>query len=137
MTQHDPTESPSELIDARMQALADWRGDLLARVRRLVTGAAPDMVEEVKWRKPSNAMQGVPVWSRDGMICTFETYTDKVKLTFAKGAALDDPTGLFNAGLGGKTRRAIDLREGDEIDEAAFAALVRASVGLNAASKHA
>ncbi len=123
--------SPSQLIDARIEELGDWRGETLARVRSLIREAAPDVVEEVKWRKPSNAMLGVPVWSHAGIICTGETYKDKVKLTFAKGASLDDPSGLFNSSLDGNTRRAIDLREGDEIDEEALKALVRAAVALN------
>ena len=108
----------------------DWRGAMLARVRRIIERADPDIVEETKWRKPSNPA-GVPVWSRSGMICTGETYKDKVKLTFARGAALADPSGLFNASLDAGTRRAIDIFEGDEIDEAALQALVRAAVALN------
>lgn len=112
--------------------LADWRGKILARVRLLIEQADPDVVEEIKWRKPSNAMQGVPVWSHAGIICTGETYKDKVKLTFAKGASLDDPSGLFNASLEGNTRRAIDIHEGDMIDEEAFKTLIRAAVALNA-----
>ena len=123
-------ETPSRLIDERIAALGDWRGETLARLRALIRDADPDVVEAVKWRKPSNPA-GVPVWEHDGMICTGETYRDKVKLTFARGAALDDPTGLFNAGLDGGTRRAIDLREGDGVDEAALKALVRAAVALN------
>jgi hypothetical protein len=122
------TESPSELIDARIEELPDWRGEALSRVRRLITQADPDVVEEWKWR-------GVPVWSHDGIICTGETYKDKVKLTFAKGASLEDPAGLFNASLGGTTRRAIDLHEGDEIDERALTSLVRAAAALNASSR--
>ena len=125
------SEAPSELIDARIRELADWRGRTLSRVRRLIAQADPDVVEEVKWRKPSNSMLGVPVWSHDGILCTGETYKDKVKLTFARGASLEDPAGLFNASLAGNTRRAIDLREGDELDERAFKALVRAAVVLN------
>jgi hypothetical protein len=113
--------------------LGDWRGRTLLRVRALIEQADPEVVEEVKWRKPSNPM-GVPVWSHNGIICTGETYKDKVKLTFAKGAALEDPAGLFNAGFGGNTRRAIDLHAGDEIDEKAFKALVRAAVALNASA---
>jgi hypothetical protein len=124
-------DSPARLIDARIAALGDWRGATLARARRLIKEAAPDVVEEVKWRKPSNAMLGVPVWSHAGIICTGETYKDKVKLTFAMGAALKDPSRLFNAGLEGNVRRAIDLHEGDRFDEAAFTALVRAAVALN------
>jgi hypothetical protein len=123
--------SPSHLIDARIEALNDWRGETLARVRKLIRAADPDVVEEVKWRKPSNPA-GVPVWSHAGLICTGETYKDKVKLTFAKGASLKDPTGLFNSSLEGNTRRAIDLYEGDKIDEKALKALIRAAVALNA-----
>jgi hypothetical protein len=121
----------SQLIDARIEALGDWRGETLARVRALIKEADPDVVEEVKWRKPSNAMLGVPVWEHEGMICTGETYRDKVKLTFAKGASLDDPAGLFNSSLEGNTRRAIDFHEGDQIDEEALKALIRAAVALN------
>jgi hypothetical protein len=109
----------------------DWRGETLARVRALIGQADPEAVETVKWRKPSNAMRGVPVWEHGGIICTGETYKDKVKLTFAKGASLEDPSGLFNASLEGNTRRAIDFREGDEIDEEALKALIRAAVALN------
>lgn len=123
--------SPSRLIDARIAALGDWRGDVLARVRKLIREADPGMVEAVKWRKPSNP-NGVPVWEHDGIICTGETYKDYVKLTFARGASLKDSAGLFNAGLEGNARRAIDIREGDKIDAAAFKALVRAAVVLNA-----
>ena len=123
--------SPSQLIDARIAALGDWRGETLARVRTLIKEADPEMVEEVKWRKPSNSMLGVPVWSHGGIICTGETYKTIVKLTFAKGASLKDPSGLFNASLEGNTRRAIDFHEGDKIDERAFKALIRAAVALN------
>ncbi len=123
-------DSPSELIDARIKALGDWRGKTLARVRTLIKQADPEMVEEVKWRKPSNPA-GVPVWSHEGIICTGETYKDKVKLTFAKGAALKDPSGLFNSSLEGNVRRAIDIHEGDTIDEKALKALIRAAVALN------
>jgi hypothetical protein len=122
--------SPSEQIDAKIAALGDWRGAALATVRRLIKEADPGVVEEVKWRKPSNP-SGVPVWEHAGMICTGEVYKDKVKLTFARGASLDDPSGLFNSSLGGGTRRAIDIREGDRIDEDAFRALVREAVALN------
>ena len=122
--------SPSGLIDARIAALSDWRGETLARVRALIREADPEIVEEVKWRKPSNP-SGVPVWEHAGMICTGETYRDKVKLTFARGASLDDPSGLFNSSLEGNARRAIDFHEGDEFDEAALKALVRAAVALN------
>ena len=123
--------SPSQLIDARIAAFGDWRGETLARLRALIREADPEIVEEVKWRKPSNAMLGVPVWSHEGIVCTGETYKNTVKLTFSKGAALDDPSGLFNASLEGNTRRAIDLHEGDKIDETAFKALICAAVALN------
>ena len=118
-------------VDARLAQLTDWRGRTLARIRALIRQAEPKVVEELKWRKPSNP-DGVPAWSHGGLICTGETYRDKVKLTFAKGARLPDPTGLFNAGLAGGTRRAIDIREGEEIDEGAFKALIREAVALNA-----
>jgi len=121
---------PSHLIDARIAALSDWRGETLARVRKLIREADPEMVEEVKWRKPSSPL-GVPVWEHAGIICTGETYKDKVKLTFARGAALEDPSRLFNSSLEGNTRRAIDFHEGDKIDERAFKALIRAAVALN------
>lgn len=121
-------------IDAIIEALGNWRGETLARVRALIKQAEPRVVEEVKWRKPSNSMLGVPVWSRNGIICTGETYKGKVKLTFAKGASLADPARLFNASLGAKVRRAIDLHAGDDIDEKAFTALVRAAAELNAAA---
>jgi hypothetical protein len=124
--------SPSHLIDARIAALGDWRGETLARVRALIRQADAHVVEEVKWRKPSNPA-GVPVWSREGIVCTGETYKDKVKLTFANGAALEDPAGLFNASLDGNVRRVIDIREGDKIDETAFKALIRAAIALNTA----
>jgi len=127
------TKAPSKLIDARIKALGDWRGKTLSRVRALIKQADPEVIEDVKWRKPSSPM-GVPVWSHGGIICTGETYKDKVKLTFAKGAALEDPAGLFNASLEGNARRAIDLHEGDEIDERAFKALVRAAAALNGSS---
>jgi hypothetical protein len=115
--------SPSELIDARIEELGGWRGEALARVRELIHEADPDVVEEWKWR--------VPVWSHDGIICTGEAYKKAVKLTFAKGASLEDPSGLFNSSLGGNTRRAIDIHEGDPIDEEALKALIRAAVALN------
>jgi hypothetical protein len=124
-------ESPSELIDAQIKELGDWRGTTLSRMRTLIKQADPEVVEDVKWRKPSNSMLGVPVWSHDGIICTGETYRDKVKLTFAKGASIEDPAGLFNSSLDGNTRRAIDLQEGEKIDEEALKALVRAAVTLN------
>ena len=120
----------AEEIDAKIAALNDWRGAILRRLRALIREADGDVIEELKWRKPSNP-SGVPVWSDHGMICTGETYTDKVKLTFARGASLDDPSHLFNASLDGGTRRAIDFRESDEVDEAAFKALIRAAVDLN------
>jgi len=116
--------SPSEKIDARIKELGDWRGETLARLRGLIKQALPDVVEEWKWR-------GVPVWYQDGMICTGETYKAAVKMTFAKGAALDDPARLFNASLDGNVRRAIDFREGEAIDEAALVALLRAAAALN------
>jgi hypothetical protein len=116
--------SPSELIDARIEELGDWRGETLARVRALIKQADPDVVEEWKWR-------GVPVWEHDGILCTGESYKKVVKLTFAKGASLEDPSGLFNSSLEGNTRRAIDLHEGDEIDEKALQGLIRAAVALN------
>ncbi len=124
-------DSPSQLIDARIKELSDWRGETLARVRTLIEQADPEVVEDVKWRKPSNAMLGVPVWSHGGIICTGETYKNAVKMTFAKGASLPDPSGLFNSSLEGNTRRAIDFHEGDTIDEKALKALVRAAVALN------
>jgi hypothetical protein len=130
-------ESPAREIDATIKELGDWRGQTLARVRMLIKQADPEVVEEVKWRKPSNAMRGVPVWSHDGMICTGETYKEVVKLTFAQGAALPDPSGLFNSSLEGATRRAIDIRQGVTIDEAALKALVRAAVELNTAARGA
>jgi hypothetical protein len=126
MTNSEPQqgESPSRLIDARIEELGDWRGAMLSRVRALVKEADPDVVEEWKWR-------GVPVWSHAGIICTGETYKSVVKMTFAKGASLEDPSGLFNSSLDGNTRRAIDLREGETIDEDALKALVLAAVALN------
>jgi hypothetical protein len=127
--------SPSQLIDARIKELADWRGETLARVRKLIREADPDVVEQVKWRKPSNAMRGVPVWEHAGIICTGETYKAVVKLTFAQGAALDDPAGLFNSSLDGNVRRAIDIHEGDKIDAKAFKALIRAAVALNTSKR--
>ena len=124
-------DSPSRLIDARIEELGDWRGETLARVRILIRQADPDGVEEVKWRKPSNSMAGVPVWSHDGIICTGETYKNVVKMTFAKGASLKDPSGLFNSSLDGNTRRAIDFHEGEKIDETALKALLREAVAYN------
>ena len=124
--------SPSRLIDARIKELGDWRGETLARVRNLIREADPEVVEEWKWRKPSNP--GVPVWSHAGMICTGETYKNAVKMTFAKGASLEDPSGLFNSSLEGNSRRAIDFHEGDKIDDKSLKALIRAAVALNSSS---
>ena len=121
--------TPSQEIDARIAALGDWRGEALARLRALILAADPALVETVKWRKPTNPA-GVPVWEKDGILCTGETYRDKVKLTFPRGSALADPTGLLNAGAG--VRRAIDIREGDQIDEAAFTDLIRQAIKANA-----
>jgi hypothetical protein len=128
-------KSPSDLIDEKIAALSDWRGEMLGRLRAVILAAGPEIVEEVKWRKPSNGMLGVPVWEHSGIICTGETYKAAVKLTFAKGAALPDPAGLFNASLEGSTRRAIDFHQGDEIDEAALKALIAAAAALNASKK--
>ena len=122
------TESPSRLIDARIKELGDWRGVILARIRTLIKQADPKVVEEWKWR-------GVPVWSHDGIICTGETYKEVVKMTFAKGASLKDPAKLFNSSLEGNVRRAIDIREGDKINESALKALIKAAVHLNVASR--
>ena len=119
-------QSPSQLIDARIEELGDWRGETLAQIRALIKQADPEVVEEWKWR-------GVPTWYHDGMICTGETYKKVVKVTFAKGASLDDPSGLFNSSLEGNTRRAIDFQEGEKIDEKAFKALIRAAIALNTA----
>ena len=124
----DGLETPAGFIDAKIAALGDWRGETLARVRSLIHGADPEVVETMKWR-------GVPVWEHDGILCTGEVYKTYVKLTFARGAALDDPTGLFNASLEGNARRAIDIREGAALDEAAFKALIRSAVALNTAKK--
>jgi hypothetical protein len=128
--------SPSEEIDAIIARVDDWRGPVLARMRKLIREADPEIVEEVKWRKPSNPA-GVPVWSRGGIICTGETYKGKVKLTFAKGAKLGDPSRLFNGSLGGNTMRAIDIGEGDEVDAEAFKAIVRAAVAHNTTKRRA
>jgi hypothetical protein len=133
VTKHDSAkkpaaQSPARLIDARIRELGDWRGKTLAHVRALIKKADPDVVEEWKWR-------GVPVWSRDGILCTGETYKSVVKLTFAKGAALPDPSGLFNASLDGNVRRAIDIGEGETVDARAFTALIRAAAALNRARK--
>jgi hypothetical protein len=125
-------ETPSQLMDARIEELGDWRGETLSALRALIKQADPEVVEEWKWRKPSNP--GVPVWSHQGVICTGETYKSVVKLTFFKGASLEDPAGLFNASLEGNTRRAIDVHKDDEIDEKAFVALIRAAVSLNESS---
>lgn len=125
MTQNAVERTPSQMIDARIHELDDWRGELLARLRALIKQAEPKVVEEWKWR-------GVPVWYHDGMLCTGETYKNAVKITFANGAALDDPAGLFNSSLEGNTRRAIDFHEGDKVNEKAFKALVREAAALNA-----
>ncbi len=125
-------ESPSQLIDAKIKELGDWRGETLSRVRGLIKQADPDVLEEWKWRKATNP--GVPVWSHQGGICTGETYKSVVKLTFFKGASLEDPAGLFNSSLEGKVRRAIDFHEDDAIDEKAFVTLIRAAVSLNESS---
>ena len=132
MKKSSPKKSvaPAQLIDARIEELDDWRGKMLSRVRALIKQADPEVVEEWKWR-------GVPVWSHDGLICTGETYKTVVKVTFAKGASLKDPSGLFNSSLDGNTRRAIDIREGEAIDERAFKALIRAAVSLNESSGRA
>ncbi len=126
-------ESPSQLIDARITELGDWRGETLSKIRRLIKQADPKVVEELKWRKPSSPA-GVPTWSHDGLIYTGETYKSVVKLTFAKGAQLKDPKRLFNSSLDGNTRRAIDLHEGEKIDDAAFKALIGEAVALNESS---
>ncbi|WP_367401328.1 DUF1801 domain-containing protein [Paraconexibacter antarcticus] len=131
MSDDASTEDPAEVIDTIIAQLGDWRGALLARMRGLIREADPDVVEEIKWRKPSNPL-GVPVWSHGGIICTGETYKDKVKLTFMKGASVPDPAGIFNSSLDGNARRAIDIGQDAAIDEAAFVALVRAAVELNA-----
>lgn len=128
MSQPDTDQPASELIDARITELGDWRGETLAQLRTLIHEADPEVVEEWKWR-------GVPVWSHDGIICTGETYKQVVKMTFARGASLEDPSGLFNASLEGNTRRAIDLRAGDQIDAGALKALIRAAVALNQSKK--
>ncbi len=124
------TDNASDLIDARIASFGDWRGETLARMRALIRQADPDVVETVKWRKPTNP-NGVPVWEQDGILCTGEVYKGCVKLTFARGAALDDPNGLFNASLEGHMRRAIDFREGDSVDPDAFKALIRSAIALN------
>jgi hypothetical protein len=138
MTNADAADdaSASARIDKVIAGLGDWRGETLGRLRQLIKDADPDVVEEVKWVKPTNPA-GVPTWTHDGIICTGETYKDKVKLTFASGAMVDDPTGLFNSSLAGNTRRAIDIQEGDAVDAEAFMALVRAAVDLNQAKSKA
>ena len=125
-----PMESASALMDKKIKQLGDWRGKTLSQIRALIKQADPEVVEELKWRKPSNPA-GVPVWNHDGIICTGETYVNHVRLTFAKGASLKDPSGLFNSGLGGNVRRAIDIHEGDKVDEAALKDLIRAAAALN------
>jgi hypothetical protein len=127
-TKAKATASPSSLIDGRIKELGDWRGETLARIRKLIHEAVPDVIEEWKWR-------GVPIWEHNGILCTGETYKDYVKTTFAKGAALNDPKKLFNSSLDGGTRRAIDFRKGDKIDEKAFRALIRAAAALNASKR--
>jgi len=136
MKKSDSTEnqSASAEIDKSIAEFGDWRVATLSRMRKLIKEADPNVVEEVKWRKPSNSMAGVPVWSHDGIICTGEVYKDKVKLTFAQGAALQDAAKLFNSSLDGNTRRAIDIHEGEEVDAGAFKALIRAAVAFNTAS---
>jgi len=129
------SDSASEQIDARIADLGDWRGETLSRMRALIKEADPEVVEEVKWKKASNP--GVPVWSHEGLICTGETYKSVVKLTFAKGASLEDPAGLFNSSLEGNVRRAIDIGEGEEVDADAFKELIRAAVALNTSGKKA
>lgn len=131
MSDDASTENPADVIDAIIEQLGDWRGERLAQLRALIRQADPDVVEEIKWRKASNPL-GVPVWSHDGILCTGESYKDKVKLTFMKGASVEDPAGIFNSSLDGNARRAIDIGEDDRIDEEAFVALVRAAVALNA-----
>ena len=135
MTEETGGDSPAQLIDARIKELSDWRGETLARVRALIKQADPEVVEERKWVKPTNP--GTPVWSHAGMICTGETYKSVEKMTFAKGASLEDPSGLFNSSLEGNTRRAIDFHEGDKIDEKALKALIRAAVALNTSMRAA
>ena len=128
-------QTPAQKLEARIKELGDWRGETLAQARKIILQADPDIVEEWKWVKPTNP--GVPVWSHNGIICTGETYKSAVKLTFAKGASLADPSGIFNASLDGGTRRAIDFHEGDKIDAKALKALVRSAIALNTASKSA
>ena len=128
------TESASHSIDAIIEELGDWRGQMLSRLRALIKQADPEVVEELKWKKPSNP-RGVPVWSHDGLICTGETYKDHVKVTFARGASLKDPSGLFNSSLEGNSRRAIDFHEGDKLDERAMKDLIKAAVKLNVSNR--
>jgi hypothetical protein len=137
MKQSSSTEgqSASELIDKRIAEIGDWRGETLSRMRKLIKQADPDVVEELKWIKPTNP--GSPTWSHDGIICTGETYKSTVKLTFAKGASLKDPAKLFNSSLGGNTRRAIDVHEGEKVDAGAFKTLIRAAVALNTSGREA
>jgi hypothetical protein len=130
-TKNGAEENASQLIDERIRETADWRGEMFARIRALIKEADPEVVEDVKWRKPSNAMSGTPTWEHAGILCTGEIYKEVVKTTFAKGASLDDPSGLFNSSLDGNVRRAIDFRKGDTIDEEAFKSLVRAAVAQN------
>jgi hypothetical protein len=136
MKKSDPRkrDAPSRPIDARIKEPGDWRGEMLSEIRTLIEQADPEMIEERKWRKPSNGMAGVPVWSHDGIVCTGETYKNVVKVTFARGASLKDPSGLFNSSLDGNTRRAIDFHEGDKLDEKALKALIRAAVAVNKSS---
>jgi hypothetical protein len=129
MERNVPMESPSAFIDEKIKELGDWRGKTLAKVRRIIHEADPEIIEEWKWAKPKSP--GTPVWSHGGIVCTGETYKNAVKMTFAKGAALKDPSGLFNSSLGGNVRRAIDIHEGDKMDEAALKDLIRAAVALN------
>ena len=136
MKRSDPRkrDSPSRPIGARIEEPGDWRGEMLSQIRTLIKQADAEMIEERKWRKPSNRMAGVPVWSHNGIVCTGETYKNVVKMTFARGASLKDPSGLFNSSLEGNTRRAIDFHEGDKLDEKALKALIRAAVALNTSS---
>jgi hypothetical protein len=129
MSPDEKEKSPSRMIDEKIEELGDWRGETLSQVRALIKEADPEVIEEWKWVKPTNP--GTPVWEHDGIICTGETYKDKVKMTFAKGASLDDPSGIFNSSLDGNTRRAIDVHEGESIDEEAFKALIGEAVALN------
>jgi hypothetical protein len=137
MKKSDPRkrDSPSRLIDARIKEPGDWRGEMLSQIRTLIKQADPEMIEERKWRKPSNGMAGIPVWSHNGIVCTGETYKNAVKMTFAQGASLKDSSGLFNSSLEGNVRRAIDFHEGDTLDEKALKALIRAAVALNKSAR--